>query len=247
LINGLIFIKELDPHIQPNGKLKRKAIVKCECENEFETFLYSALKAKNPHCKECNNKIVGLKNTNHGLVKNPVYWIWSEIKRRCYNKNSKSYLNYGAKGITMQESWINDVKAFYDYVSNLKNFDVNNLGVGHGKLTIDRINTKNGYFEGNIRWVNQTIQNFNKDVQINNKTGYKGISERVYKSYQVQVRRFKKNHYIGTFKTIEEAIEKTEATIKFIEDNYNIITIRVKPTVRIMEHGKICIRTRIGF
>lgn len=204
-INNLIFIKELPEKVQPSGNRKRMAILKCKCGSEFKAYLYSALGGVVKNCQECGKKETGRKNTKHGLVKNPVYWIWSDIKRRCYNKNSKGYLSYGAKGITMQSEWINDVKLFFNYVSNLPNYDENNLGMG--KLTIDRIDCKKGYVEKNLRWVDATMQNINKPLQKNNKTGYRAISKRPHGTYQVNVRYRNKSNYLGTFKTVKEALK----------------------------------------
>lgn len=216
-LGNLIFIKDLEDRVQPNGKSKRMALMKCDCGTEFKTNLYSAISKSVNNCKKCAGEISGAKNIKHGLVKNnnPVYWIWSDIKRRCYNKKCSSYSNYGLKGITMQENWINDVGLFFNYISNLPNFDVNNLGMGG--LTIDRIDCFAGYKEGNLRWVNATMQNINKPLQKNNKTGYRGISKRTNGTYQVTIRYKRKSNYIGTFKDIETAIKKRKIFLDSIE------------------------------
>lgn len=213
-INGLTFIKELQTKVYPNGKTKRKAIIECKCGEQFETWLYSVIQGKINMCKKCRHKKVGIDNFKHGLINHKLYSIWADIKKRCYNKNSNSYSYYGAKGITMQPEWIDNPKLFIEYVSSLPNYDELNLSTK--KLTIDRIDGYKGYIKGNLRLVGRTLQNYNKPVQKNNKTGYKGISLRISGSYQVQVRYKKKNYYLGTVKTINEAIERRNQFLKRI-------------------------------
>lgn len=41
------------------------------------------------------------------------YSVWARIKTSCYNKNNPSYKTYGARGIRMQEEWINSFDAFF--------------------------------------------------------------------------------------------------------------------------------------
>lgn len=214
LVNGITYIKELEPLIQPNGKKKRKALFRCSCGNEFETHLYRVVKQKENYCHTCSTKLIAKKNSTHGLSKHPVFWVWSEIKRRCYNKNCKAYSRYGGKGIKMYEKWINDVQAFYNYVTQLPNYDENNIGLNG--LSIDRIDAYKGYEPMNLRWVDATMQNINKPLQRNNKTGYRGISNAAYGRYQVQVRLHRKNHYIGKFTDIDQAIE---ARNKWLKEN----------------------------
>lgn len=43
-----------------------------------------------------------------------LYQVYCGIKTRCYNPNSRCYKNYGGKGITMCEEWLNDFHAFRD-------------------------------------------------------------------------------------------------------------------------------------
>ena len=36
--------------------------------------------------------------------------IWKDIKRRCYNQNFKQYKDYGGRGISVCDEWINSEK-----------------------------------------------------------------------------------------------------------------------------------------
>lgn len=76
------------------------------------------------------------------------------MKSRCYNKNSKKYQNYGARGIAVCDKWKNNFKAFYNWA--LKN------GYEYGKgLSIDRINNDKEYSPNNCRIVTMFVQSRN--------------------------------------------------------------------------------------
>jgi len=98
----------------PENYIKRKFrlhIVRCECGKEFETFHAKRIK----NCKECGDKIAGIKRSTHGMVKDRINNIYRGIKDRCYNLNNDSYLLYGAKGVTMCDEWKNDFMSFYNW------------------------------------------------------------------------------------------------------------------------------------
>lgn len=40
-----------------------------------------------------------MNKTTHGYSKTKVYRLWIDMKKRCYNKNSTGYENYGGRGI----------------------------------------------------------------------------------------------------------------------------------------------------
>ena len=106
-------------------------------------------------CGCLNREISRQANTTHGMSNTRLFGIWNDIKKRCFNANSKFWKNYGGRGITMFEAWLNDFQAFYDYVSGLENF-------GRAGYTLDRINNDGNYEPGNVRWADRKTQNRNK-------------------------------------------------------------------------------------
>ena len=77
-------------------------------------------------CKPCANKKKGIK---HGGKGTRLYSIYQDMKNRCYNSNVKAYKNYGAKGVTVCDEWLNDFVAFRDW----------SLANGYDKnMTIDK-------------------------------------------------------------------------------------------------------------
>jgi hypothetical protein len=84
------------------------------------------------------------------------------MRRRCYDKNTKAYPNYGGRGIAVCDQWL-------DY-ETFKEWSLNN---GYsGRLTIDRINNSGNYSPENCRWVDHKTQANNKDSNV--KVAYNG-------------------------------------------------------------------------
>ena len=74
------------------------------------------------------------------------------MRSRCKRENDKSYIYYGAKGITVCDEW-EDFVNFRDWA------------LSHGysdDLTIDRINPKGNYEPSNCRWATEKQQQNNK-------------------------------------------------------------------------------------
>ena len=79
------------------------------------------------------------------------YRIWKHIKQRCLNKNSKDYSNYGGRGITICDDWLE----FSNFWKDMQDgFD--------DTLSIDRIDNNRGYCKNNCRWATAQEQANNK-------------------------------------------------------------------------------------
>ncbi len=90
----------------------------------------------------------------HGTAHEPLYSVWNAIKFRTSNPKSNSYDDYGARGIKMHEAWVNDPRAFIEYVSALPRFAERDI-IG---LSLDRINNDGNYEPGNLRWATREEQ-----------------------------------------------------------------------------------------
>ena len=99
--------------------------------------------------KNGNTKSCGCLHKKHGMARSRIYKIWINMKSRCYNINTKSYKDYGRKGIRVCSEWKNDFKNFYDWAI---------LNGYKDNLTIDRINVNENYKPSNCRWVNKKEQ-----------------------------------------------------------------------------------------
>ena len=88
----------------------------------------------------------------HHMSHLPEYRVWVGIKTRCYNKERLGYEDYGGRGITVCDKWLQDFKSFYEYVGNKPS----------QRHSLDRINNNGNYEPGNVRWATAKEQNSNK-------------------------------------------------------------------------------------
>jgi hypothetical protein len=57
-------------------------------------------------------------NYKHGLTYHPLYRIWQDMKRRCYDINRPRFKDWGGRGIIVCSEWKDNPKAFIDWSEN---------------------------------------------------------------------------------------------------------------------------------
>ena len=169
--NRLTILVNSTDTVTPDG-LIRNVLCRCDCGVTKIIRLHSIRSGNTKSCGCQKIESTSKKFKTHGLTTTKlgkkVYHVWNDIKRRCYQENHPEFKRYGAKGITLQESWIDSPTDFYNYVSNLDNFRV--------EYSLDRIDNTKGYCEGNLRWATNATQTRNQSKQANNTSGQTGIT-----------------------------------------------------------------------
>ena len=179
------------PTIKSN-QLATYGLYECQyCGKEFETQVSNV--------KRGNTKSCGcLRGDAHGLRSNRFYDTWYNMLRRCNNLESINYKNYGGRGITVCEEWL-DVANFVAWAEathpNVKG------------VSLDRIDNDKGYSPENCGWSTITAQIINRRLMGNNTSGQNGI--RFYLPTNKWVARITVNKvlkHIGYYETLEEAV-----------------------------------------
>ena len=88
-----------------------------------------------------------------GESRTRLYAIWHGIKRRCLKPNCKDYKNYGERGISIHNEWINDFLSFKEWA----------IGSGYkDSLTIERLDVNGNYVPSNCTWIKMSEQSKNR-------------------------------------------------------------------------------------
>lgn len=197
-MNRLTLVEDLGmmPHWK-NGKKIRKGLFLCECGNTkiLPITIVKCNYTKSCGCLARDNLIK--RNYKHGLSRTGLSNTWYKMIERCNDKNNAGYKDYGGRGITVCDEWSNDFVCFY------------NWGISNGwkkHLQIDRINNDGNYEPNNCRFVtsaeNCAVGRRRKNKS--NTSNYTGVSYHInQKTFNAK---FKEKH-IGSFKTLEEAVE----------------------------------------
>lgn len=136
--------------LKPLGKINNNihfsSLVRCECGYEFTAFDTVLVNNRKTSCPHCAYK-------THGLTHTPLFTVWQGMLSRCFNKNNKSYKDYGGRGIIVCNEWKDSFESFYAWaVTN-----------GYDKgLQLDRIDVEGNYNPTNCRFVTQAENARNK-------------------------------------------------------------------------------------
>lgn len=93
-------------------------------------------------------------NYRHGMHRSRTYSSWGSMKGRCFNQSDAKYKNYGGRGITVCERWMN----FENFLAD--------MGAAPADHTIERRDVNGNYEPGNCIWLPKAIQAQNKTTSV---------------------------------------------------------------------------------
>jgi hypothetical protein len=130
----------------------------CECSCEkHKRFIVLGQNLRNKSTQSCGclqrerAKEAHLRPDSLPLNHKRAYSTWISMKNRCYVPTSKSYKDYGARGISVCDRWLYSFKNFLE-----------DMGDRPEGKEIDRIDVNGNYEPGNCRWVTRSENNSNR-------------------------------------------------------------------------------------
>ena len=150
--NKLLILKEVEPNVYKNSRI-RNVLVKCDCGVEKVIRYNSVYKGHSKSCGCESNNIKHLHHTNKRPSR--THKSWSSMKWRCLNPNATRYDNWGGRGITICDRWLQPKgQGFINFLED--------MGERPEGMTLDRIDNDGNYEPDNCRWATASEQNSNK-------------------------------------------------------------------------------------
>lgn len=146
--------------VEDVGRRNRSILWRCECDCGGSKNVTS-INLTTGKCKSCGclqKEMASESNKTHGDSKTKLFMIWSDMRKRCSNKNHHAYKYYGEKGVKVDKEWNSSFITFKEWSLN------NGYAIG---LSIDRIDVNGNYEPSNCRWVTHKAQ-MNNTTRNNN-------------------------------------------------------------------------------
>lgn len=135
----LVVLQELEPI-----KKHRRWLCKCDCGKTASIFQTCLTSGNTRSCGCLVGETAKRVHTTHGEnnKNSRLHSIWCGMLGRCRNTNNNRFSDYGGRGITVCEDWL-DYSTFKEWVVNNGYSDT---------LTLDRINVNGNYEPNNCKW-----------------------------------------------------------------------------------------------
>lgn len=210
-LSGKVFgrlkvLRRVEDVEEPSGKLRPMYECICSCGN-LKNIRSSSLRSGATKSCGCLSVDTARKvSTTHGLSSSSTYRSYRHMLERCSNPKEAGFEDYGGRGITVCDRWVESFENFLE-----------DMGVKPENHVIDRIDPDGNYCPNNCRWVDRNTSSYNTRMQKTNTTGRTGVYwfKRVSK-WIAAIHYNNKQIHLGYFSEFRDAVKAREsAEIKY--------------------------------
>ena len=129
---------------------------RCYCGTEFKALQSNLVRSNTRSCGCLKRNVLLWNQYEHGLSEHPIYRLWHNMMRRCYDNKNTRYSNYGGRGIIVCNRWHSPDKFYED------------MGDKPAGCSLERKDNNSGYSPENCVWATakQQGRNTRKNVYV---------------------------------------------------------------------------------